>query len=188
MRKFFCLFLPCLLLCGCAATDTTDRADTLLQNAAAASGYATLAEVRLDCGDTVERYTLSVKAEGDETRVSVLAPEALEGVTAVLSGETLAIEYEGTVMGGVSVSPSVCAANCVPLVLSALRDGELRERGEEDGLLRLAFSTESGLCAALYFDESDVPVFAELEENGRIAAQIEFTSFTFGVIIESDGG
>lgn len=187
MRKYVLLFLFCTLLCGCTAGDTLDRAEALIQNAAAASGYAALAEVRLDCGDTVERYTLSVKAEGDETRVSVLVPEVLEGVTAVLSGETLAIEYEGTAMGGVSVSPSICAVNCVPLALSALRSGELCERGEEDGLLRLAFSTEDGLRAALYFDENDLPVLAELEENGRIAAQIEFTSFTFGVIIEGDG-
>lgn len=188
MRKFFLLFLPCLLLCGCTADETTDRADTLIQSAAAASGYAALAKVQIDCGDAVERYTLSVKAEGDETRVSVLAPEALEGVTAVLTGETLALEYEGLALGGVSISPTVCAANCVPLALSTLRGGELRERSEEGGLLRLAFSAENDLCAAVYFDESGVPVFAELEENGRIAAQIEFTSFTFGVIIENSGG
>lgn len=182
MRKL-CLLLLCPLLVGCAADDAAERADALLQNAAAASGYAALAEVRLDCGETEEHYTLSVKAEGEEARVRVLAPEALNGVTAVLSGEALSIEYEGLALDGASLSPGVCAANCVPLALSALRSGELCECGEEDGLLRLAFLMRDDLRAALYFDGDGTPVFAELEENGRIAAQMEFTSFTFGVII-----
>lgn len=187
MRKLFFPFFCCLLLCGCAADDTAARVEAVLQNAAAASGYAALAEVQLDCGDSVERYTLSVKAEGDETHVSVLAPEALAGVTAVLGGETLAIEYEGLTLGGVSLAADVCAANCVPLALRAAARGEVSEQSVENGVLRLALLTESELRAVLYFDESNIPVFAELEENGRIAAQIEFTSFTFGVIIGDSG-
>lgn len=184
MRKIVFLLL-CPLLVGCAADETAQaRADALVQSAAAASGYVALAEVQLDCGDTAERYTLSVKTEGEETRVCVLAPEALGGVTAVLRGNALAIEYEGLALDGASLSPGVCAANCVPLALSALCGGELCERGEEDGLLRLAFLTGDDLRAALYFDADNALVAAELEENGQIAAQMQFTSFTFGAIIE----
>lgn len=188
MRKLIFSFLCCVLLCGCAAGNASARAETILQNINAAAGYAALAEVCIDRGDTVERYTLSVKAEGDEVRVNVLAPEELCGVTAVLTGESLLLEYEGMVLDGASASPKVCAANCVPLAISVLRNGELCEHGEEDGLLRLACLTEDGLCAALCFDGDDVPVFAELEENGEITAQIEFTSFTFGVIMQKSGG
>ena len=44
------------------------------------------------------RYTLRFDADAEETKVTVLAPELLAGVTAHLAADTLKLEYDGLVL------------------------------------------------------------------------------------------
>ena len=78
------------------------------------------------------RYTLRFDADAEETKVTVLAPELLAGVTAHLAADTLKLEYDGLVLDAGGTPGGVSAVTCVPLALRAAGEGWLTERSEEE--------------------------------------------------------
>ena len=63
------------------------------------------------------------------------------------------------------------------------------ERCENTEALRLCFETEHAgekLLVTAFFDASDKPLYAEIEQDGRILAYLQFTDFVFCDIIPSD--
>lgn len=191
MRIFFSLMAALLVLTGCSGgtEDSLALAEQVQQRFAAAESLCAEAEVTILRAEETLRYTLSVKAEGDERRVSVLSPQMLAGVTAVLTGDALRIEYDGTVLDG-AASEGVNAASCVPMFWQAAAKGSVAEHGREQDALRVTFLPEGGDGTVLltgWFAGDGAPLRAEIEENGALCAQMEFTDFEFGGIIVPDG-
>lgn len=191
MRIFFSLMAAVLVLTGCAGgrEDTLAAAERVQQRFAAAQSLYAEAEVTVLRPEETLRYTLAVRAEGDERRVSVLSPQLLAGVTAVLTDDALRIEYDGTVLDG-AASEGVNAASCVPMFWQAAAKGSVSEHGREQDALRVTFLPEGGdgtLLLTGWFAGDGAPLRAEIEENGVLCAQMEFTDFDFGDIIVPDG-
>lgn len=187
-----------LLLPLTACTKETDaRAERVRDRYAAPLAYAAAAEVAL-AGETEDvRCTLRFDADGMETRVTVLAPELLAGVTARLGEDALRLEYDGLVLDAGGPIGGVNAVSCVPLALRAVGEGWLLERGEEDlsygggtvRALRLRFESEADghtIETAVWFGADDTPLYAEIAENEKITAYMEFTSFAFCDTITQD--
>lgn len=193
MRNFaaFLLALSLLLpLSACRADRDADRAAELQELYASATGYSAAAEVVIHDEEAELAYTLRFDADAEETRVTVLAPELLAGVTAHLAADTLALEYDGLVLDAGGALDGVSAVSCVPLVLRAVAAGYLTEESEEEIVhggesvraLRLGFESEhSGttLRCTVWFDDAREPLRAEIVENEKITAYMEFTSFDF---------
>ena len=143
------------------------------------------------------RYTLRFDADAEETKVTVLAPELLAGVTAHLAADTLKLEYDGLVLDAGGTPGGVSAVTCVPLALRAAGEGWLTERSEEEieygggtvRALRLCFESEAGgetIQCTLWFGADDAPLRAEIAEKDKITAYMEFTSFAFCDTIATD--
>lgn len=188
------LFLLSLTACG--TEDTAQRAETLREHYAQHTAYTAEAEVELVRETENECYTLRVESDGEDTRVTVLAPALLVDISAHLTGETLALEYDGMLLDAAGAAEGLCAVNCVPLTLRAVGSGTLLEHSEErfgetERALRLCFESEASgavLRYTVYFDANGAPFYAEVAENEKIAAFMEFTSFAFCDTIDADGG
>ncbi len=178
-----------LVLGGCAHSEQS-RAEHLAQRCAAAAEYAAEGKVDVPRETETLHYTLSVRGGEEETRVCVREPEELADVTAVLRGDSLALEYDGMLLDAGSVLPQVTALNAVPLLLRAAAEGDVREESEErfaeQTATRICFETrvdgKSVRCTA-FFGADDAPLYAEFAHDEKIILFLEFTSFAFGDII-----
>lgn len=195
MRRIFALLAATVLLSGCAARQEADSRVVELQSRyAEAAGCSTRVTAAVVRETETLRYTLEVEKTGEETRVRVLAPEELAGAGAVVRDDgALRVAFDGVVLDAGSVLPGVSALNATDIVLRAAARGYVTERnaerfGETDAL-RLCFETEQDgekLLTAVWFDEADRPLYAEIERGGEILVYLEFTDFTFDDILTSE--
>ena len=85
MKKLAALLLSALFLLpltACRTKETASRAETVQERYAALTSYTAAAAVELAGEEENVRYTLRFDADAEETKVTVLAPELLAGVTA----------------------------------------------------------------------------------------------------------
>ena len=194
MKKLLGYFLPLtLLLTACGGDAGADRVTEVQTLYANLQGYAAEVTVDIPREDETLHYTLSLTKDGDSLSARVLAPDTLCGVTAHIDGETLALEYDGAVLDAGTLNPKVSALSCVPLLLRCFPESYITaqstERFDEQDTLRVCFETDCGgekLACVMYFSEENVPLYAEIAENGKIILFAEFTNFTFGAILSSD--
>lgn len=191
--------LALLALTACHAEEDGGRLAALREKYAAGMAYTATAAVTIH-GETEElSYTLRFDADGGETRVTVLEPALLAGVTACLSGDSLALEYDGLVLDAGGAIGGVNAVSCVPLALRAVGEGWLLDEstetigrgGEDVRALRACFEAETDgetRRCTVWFGESDAPLRARIEENEKITADMEFTSFAFCDTMTSGAG
>lgn len=135
MKKLAALLLSALFLLpltACRTKETASRAETVQERYAALTSYTAAAAVELADEEENVRYTLRFDADAEETKVTVLAPELLAGVTAHLAADTLKLEYDGLVLDAGGTPGGVSAVTCVPLALRAAGEGWLTERSEEE--------------------------------------------------------
>lgn len=175
-----------LLFTGCSAQAPGDHADMLQQRYAEADEFSAQVEIAVARTDETLHYTLDVGHTAAETRLTVVAPEMLAGVGVTVSEEDWRLSYDGVVLDAGSADPAIGAVNATDIVWRAIADGWITERGTErlDGVetLRLCFETEQNaktLCVAVWFDDSDAPLYAEIEEKGEILVELRFTDFAF---------
>ena len=193
--KRYAAMMICLaaLLSGCAAEQTDTRAEDLQRRYAAMDGYAATVELTTAERDESTRYRLDVKREGEETRVTVLEPEAIAGVGATISGDALSLTYDGMTLAAGGAETELNAVNGTDVVLRAAAEGFITEQNAErygdTDALRLCLETELNgetLYVTAYFDANDAPLYAEIERDGWVMQYLEFTNFAFGGIVESE--
>ena len=193
--KRYAAMLICLaaLLSGCAAEQTDTRAEDLQRKYAAMDGYAATVELTTAERDESTRYRLDVKSEGGETRVTVLEPETIAGVSATVSGDALSLVYDGMALSAGGAATELNAVNGTDAVVRAAAEGFIAEHNHERygdaDALRLCLETELNgetLHVAVWFDEQDAPLYAEIERDGWVMQYLEFTNFTFGGIVDSE--
>ena len=172
MKKLAALLLSALFLLpltACRTKEIASRAETVQERYAALTSYTAAAAVELADEEENVRYTLRFDADAEETKVTVLAPELLAGVTAHLAADTLKLEYDGLVLDAGGTPGGVSAVTCVPLALRAAGEGWLTERSEEEieygggtvRALRLCFESEAGgetIQCTLWFGADDAPL------------------------------
>ncbi len=185
MRKG-CILLLCLLLTACGETSAEQRAAEVQESLAALTGYR--AEVRADLPREEEtlHYAFTVEHNGEETTVTLIEPQLLEGVSAVLTDGALTLTYDTLVLDAGTAGEGVSAVNCAPLLLRAAAEGYVLRAsfepfGEEEKALFLLCESEcSGevLNYHAYFSAEGAPLYGEIEKNQEIIAFMEFTNFT----------
>ena len=126
--------------------------------------------------------------EGEST-VEVLEPESIAGVKAVFSDSDWRLVYDGVSLNAGALSQEeLSPALCLPRLMSALRDGWLLEKNEEEwkgvSCLRLMVD-QSGpqggkiLSTVWLRQEDGTPLRGEISVDGEIILTAEFTDFVF---------
>ena len=195
MKRIFALAaLLALLLAACSTEQSDARVEDLQQRYAAMSGCDAFVDVAVVRGGETAQYALEITRDGDGTRVAVVEPEALSGVTAIVSGDdALSLSFDGMVLDAGSVDPDISAVNATDIMLRAAATGYVAERNSErfadTDALRLCFETEHAggtLRVTVWFDAEDAPLYAEIEREGEVLAYLEFTDFTFRDILPAE--
>lgn len=180
------MMMLCLLLvsCGGAEEETID----IRQPYRDMTGCEMEAKVTCTQFDCLWEAELKCDWTPEESRVEVLAPEHIAGVTAVLRGEELSLEYEDLCLdAGTLSSQRIGPAACLPRLMSALREGWLlEENGEEWGetpCRRLALDQSGAdggkIVSTVWLKEDGTPLRGEIAVDGEIILTAEFTAFAF---------
>ena len=188
MRKWLCVPMMTLLvlLTGCSGEAAVNLRDAYQEM----SGC--IMEAVISCGWEEQIWEATLRCDyvpSGESTVEVLEPETIAGVKAVIRETDWSLEYEDTVLNVGTLSPeSISPADCLPRLMSALRDGWLLEENEENWndvpCLRITVDqsgTQDGkILSTLWLRQEDgKPLRGEIAVEDKIILTAEFTSFDF---------
>ena len=146
MRKVISLFALMTLLLpltGCfgggEGQKALDAALTIRGEYLAMTQFSTQVQLRADYGQRVYDYTLNVTNQGEETVLTVTAPELVSGVSARIRAEEMFLEYDGLVVEtGPLNEDGLTPISSVPALMEAARGAYITACCFEDsGLLRV---------------------------------------------------
>ncbi len=191
MRKcLICVLMTTLLLAGCGqerGNEGEELALTIRGEYLAMDGCAARAAVTADYGQRVYRYEMAVAVSGEETLLTLSAPETVAGLTARMSGGENLLEFDGiSVETGPLDENGLTPVSAVPALLEAARSGYITACAlEEDGaVLRVecgdpAGSPGTGAETALWFDAATHALTrGEISTDGFRVILCEFSEFT----------
>lgn len=197
MRKLLlCVpMMTLLLLPACAGqagvSETEELALAIRGEYLAMTTCAADAAVTADYGRRVYQYELTAAVDGEETVLTLSAPETVAGITARLTGEDSFLEYDGlSLETGPLNEDGLTPVSAIPALLSAARSGYITactlEEGDASSLLRIDTGDPEGRPGAgtetsLWFDSAThALVRGEIYIDGFRAILCEFSDFTMG--------
>ena len=190
MRKGICVpMMTLFLLVSCSGIRETEPTD-LRSRYQEMTGCCMEAVVTCDqAGAEWEAVLQCDYIPGGESSVEVLAPETVAGVKAVFSDSDWRLVYDDVCLNvGTLGYEELSPALCLPRLMSALRDGWLLEKNEEEWqeipCLRIALDQSGSqggkIVSTLWLRQADgTPLRGEIAVNGEIILTAEFTDFVF---------
>lgn len=191
MRKcLVCVLMTTLLLAGCGKAGVSEAEELALAirgEYLAMDGCAARAAITADYGQRVYQYELAVAVSGEETALTLSAPETVAGLTARMTGEENLLEFDGVcVETGPLDENGLTPVSAVPALLEAAKSGYITACAlEEDGaVLRVdcgdsAGSPGTGTETALWFDAATHALTqGEISSDGFRVILCEFSDFT----------
>lgn len=187
VRRWICVpMITLCLLTGCGKAEET--AD-LRQAYREMEECAMEAVISCDQEGALWQATLQCDWTPEESVIEVLAPETIAGVRATLTGEHLQLEYEDLCLDAGELSTQCLSpADCLPRLMSALREGWLLEENDEvwqEIPCRRLTLDETGredgkILSTIWLKQEDgTPLRGEIAVDGEIILTAEFTRFSF---------
>ena len=188
-KRLLCVLMMTLLLAGCGQTggnEAEELALTIRGEYLALDACSAQTAVTADYGQRVYEYELAVSVDGEETVLTLSAPETVAGLTARLAGPDSFLECDGlSVETGPLDGDGLTPVSAVPALLEAARSGYITACAlEEDGaLLRVdcgdpAGSPGTGTEYALWFDAATHALTrGEISADGFRVILCEFSDF-----------
>lgn len=140
MRKLlFCVPMMILLLSACTGGAEGNEAEELALQIRgeylAMSSCAGQAAITADYGQRVYQYELAVAVDGEETTLTLSAPDTVAGITARVTGQDGQLEYDGLSVETGPLDPEgLSPVSAVPALLEGARSGYIVSCAlEEDG-------------------------------------------------------
>ncbi len=198
MRAGHCvpMILLCLALSACGGGQQKEDAASAYRAPYQSMDGCTM-EARVICSQEglEECYTLACTyhAEDGSAEVEVLEPEEISGVQAALGADGCTLECEELPFSvGAAGTRGLSPAGALPRLMSALREGWLLEQNAEEldgtACLRLCLEQtgpEGGkIVSVLWLKDDHTPLRGEIEEDGQVILQVEFTKFEFDAIVD----
>ena len=177
MRKLvLCVLMTTLLLAGCGqagGNEAEELALTIRGEHLGMDRCTAQVSVTADYGQRVYEYEMAVAVTGEETLLVLSAPETVAGLTARISGEDSALEFDGLSVETGPLDPDgLTPVSAVPALLEAV----LRvDCGDPEG------TPGEGTEISLWFDAAaHALVRGEISVDGSCAVRCEVDSFTAG--------
>jgi hypothetical protein len=174
-----------VVLCGCGKREEAAVRD-LQRRWAEAEQITAQTEITFHLDGTARSFTVATVWEPQGATTTILAPEAVSGISATVSGEEMVLRYEGAALS-VPVPAVLSPAVCVPYLVRSVTEGYLLEYGAEmlDGLdcVRAAFDPTAPdgstvLCTVWFETETLAPRYTEFSTDGAVVLTIRTLSFT----------
>lgn len=193
MRKcVVCVLMTTLLLAGCGPAGMSQAEELALEirvELLEMDSCTARLEITADYGQRVYQYEMAAAVTGEDTALTLSAPETVAGFTARLSGEGSALEFDGLAvdtgpLDGAGLTP----VSAFPALLEAARTGYILSCGleEDTGLLRVDCGDPegepgAGTRTALWFDAGTRALTrGEITVDGLRVILCEVLEFTPG--------
>lgn len=187
-----CVLMISFLLSACGGEGTMEPRERVLSirgEYTEAAGCTAKVNVVADYGQRVYDYTVDVTVSGEESVLTVTAPEELAGITARMTGTGGQLEYDGTVFEtGPLSADGLTPLSAVTYLLECARSGFIdsctaETLGERETLRVLcrdpAVPAGQGQEATLWFDAaSHVLVQGEVSVDGYRVLLCKFEQFS----------
>ena len=180
-----CLFLLllslALLLTGCGKNrgESDFRAFSERLNNLETLSFS--AQVRAEYEHKTARFALSYAEDGEGGRVTVVAPELIQGVTAHVSPGSSTLEYDTVVLDTGSLDAfGLSPLSSLPAMLRAMRTGHVDSVWEEDGKTVVMLESDDTLRCCVWFSKEMRPVRAELSRDGRVTVYLDISDWAEG--------
>ena len=188
--KHLALLLPLVfVLSACGKTDARTAFEAFSSNLNEQDALAFTARVRAEYDDRRAEFTLNYAADEESTRITVVSPEIIRGVSArIRAGET-ALEYEGVSLDtGALDNFGLSPMSALPLLIETLKTGYLDTAWEEDGTLCAVFVPADGVSVQVKLDKyTKTPLSAEISSDGRVRVFAEISDWSLtGLMIEDN--
>jgi len=198
LKKVLSFLLVALLFTGCKGENQElERMMAFRASLLSAMGCNFQAVITADYQEELYQFTLDCSCDEQGTlRFTVLEPETISGIRAVLDDTNWHLEYENTVLNAMPVSSEkISPAECLPFLMASLRDGWVLEENTESwndhSCYRVTVDRsgeEEKILSTLWISQEDMtPLRGEISVGGEIILTAEFTSFSFYDTIEKQG-
>ena len=185
MRKVL-LFAPMLmfLLTACGGEEPDPVAELQRQYAAVES--ATMeADIICHYEDEVREYTLLCAYTPEKSTVTVLAPDALSGISAAVENGILTLSYADLSLdAGVYSAAAVSPVVALPKLMEAASRGYPSEQSEEalgeQNCIRMGcdLSDDTGTLYTTWFDKATLlPLRSEITTDGDLVLEVTWSRF-----------
>ena len=189
------MILSLLLLPSCGGMEEQNQAEelalTIRGEYLALESLSASMDVTADYGARVYDFALTAAVSGEETVLTLTEPEWAAGLTARITGEEGALEYDGLILetgslDGEDLSPM----SALPQLLEAARSGYMAEcsleEGEQRTLLQVRYADADqapgeGRETTLWFDpDTHALVEGEISVDGLRVIRCAISEFTIG--------
>ena len=185
MRKVLLCMLLLALLCGCARVGANPAQQILRfrSELLAAGGCSFDLDVTADFGSSAAQFSLACTYDPETgTELRVTAPASIAGVTASVSEDVSAVQFDGVQIALGSLAGGSLAPLAAPYVLAQSWAKEyLALTGAEDGLLRATFRMgydADELTVDTWFSVPELtPVRAEVSKAGEMLLSADIHNF-----------
>lgn len=189
MRKLLLCVLMTTLLTGCGTAGVSEAEElalTIRGEYLAMDSCAVQAAVTADYGQRVYQYEMAAAVNGEETVLTLSAPDTVAGLTARITGEDNLLEFDGvSVETGPLDGDRLTPVSALPALLEAARSGYITACALEDEgtVLRVdcgdpAGSPGTGTETVLWFDAATHALArGEVSVDGFRVILCEFTGF-----------
>lgn len=183
MKKVLCLVLAVVFLAGCSGKrEELDRAMNLRARLLGCLGCSFDTEITADYGD--ELYTFSMHCTGDNdgnVTFSVTQPQSIAGITGEISATGGKLTFDETALAFELLADGQVSPVSGPWILmKTLLGGYLTDCVREESLLHLDIDDsyeDDALHLDIWLDDTDAPVRAEIDYDGRRIVTMTVTNF-----------
>lgn len=175
----------CLMLTACGGEKSllVQEALNFRTDLLAAEQCSFAAQVTADYGERTYTFGMDCTYEprADRADMTVTEPESIAGIAASVEGESGTVSFDGTALELGTLAEGKTSPMALPQLLGqAWSSGYIvSQTAEDDGFLatyQVGYEEEQ-LTVYTSFDESGVPVWAEVYEDGVCVLQAELTDF-----------
>ena len=183
MRRLLAVAVLICLLAGCAGEESLlSHAIKFRADLVQAGGCSFTAEITADYGDTVQIFTATCETDATGvTRLTILKPETLTGITATVTDEGGTITYDGMELEfGLLANGNVIPAAAPCLLVSCWSKAYIASAGQEETRYRASYQKDFDkkmLIVDTYF-EKGIPICAEVCYNDSRILKIMISEFS----------
>lgn len=185
MKRLFFAVLAVLMLCGCRAEDTMDRALQLRSRVLGGNSCSFDAEILADYGDVTYTFNLACVADGEgNVSFTVTEPESISGITGKLSKDGGKLTFDDVALSFPMLAEDLITPVASPWAfVTALRGGYIQTTGADGAYTRVTVSDSfeaHALTLDIWLTEENTPVQADVIWENRRIVSMQIRNFVIG--------